>query len=181
MQINAKISPIEPERKLVLCMHSRSFIYVSTHLQEYWPIYYTHFWNRMELMKILRFWINHVSLSISFSFGSNSLHNMKIEAKKNYTLKPRVVLPDSYVKGKSEKSFEFEYPNFTFRNIVSHLTFRFSTTVLRILAIASAFEINARPRRSIGVGRHIYFFTCHFCRLNLQGIWLLLLFFTIWL
>lgn len=28
---------------------------------------------------------------------------MKIEAKKNYTLKPRVVLPDSYVKGKSQK------------------------------------------------------------------------------
>lgn len=28
---------------------------------------------------------------------------MKIEAKKNYTLRPRVVLPDSYVKGKPKK------------------------------------------------------------------------------
>lgn len=28
-----------------------------------------------------------------------SFHNTYIEAKKNYTLRPRVVLPDSYVKG----------------------------------------------------------------------------------
>lgn len=42
-------------------------------------------------------------LLISLTRFLRSLHNMKIEAKKNYTLKPRVVLPDSYVKGKLSK------------------------------------------------------------------------------
>lgn len=38
-------------------------------------------------------------LNFILFFVQHSLHTMKIEAKKNYTLKPRVVLPDSYVKG----------------------------------------------------------------------------------
>lgn len=46
------------------------------------------------------------SFSLSFSLPLSfirSLHKGKIEAKKNYTLKPRVVLPDSYVKGKQQR------------------------------------------------------------------------------
>lgn len=113
-------------------MHSRAFICKYSY-QNIDQSTLSRFWNWMALkfekfcpFWILTFWVNLLVFSlIYFSFDSNSLQNMKIEAKKNYTLKPRVVLPDSYVKGKSEKLlYEFEHLKFTFQILYCFTHFR---------------------------------------------------------